>query len=529
MALSRCLHLVLLLVALSPGSIWGQKTVQPLDPFTLHEVRIRIADSNWEARLARYKKEGRKDEIPCTVWLDGVRVDSVGIRYKGNSSYNSLQGQGGRKLPFSLDADAFRKGTRFPAGITELKLANGFRDPSMMREVLAYHIARTYMPAPRSAFARLVVNDEYFGVYSLTEDIDRSFLQKWFGESNGALYKCDPDWSAPRDTNCPLSDKASLEYVGEDPACYRPFFEMKYGKDWASLTGLTRRLSVERPPLDSLLDVDRTLWMHAFNNVLVNLDSYSGRLCHNYFLYQDRTGRFVPLVWDMNLAFGGFRMARAENLTDEELIGLPPLLHAGEQTRPLISKLLADSLNRKVYIGHVRTILGDFFLNGKYKELMATWTALLQGAVAEESFGLYGLESFRKNASATVLAGKVPIIGIQELMDRRAAFLMAHPDLGGQRPVCVQYKSLRVKNKIQVDGFWSQAEKVHLYWRVKGTAGFQKLVMPKTKTKGKSSSILYRASLPWSKEGVEYYMVGENTCCATSMPKTGSHKPLKAG
>lgn len=528
MVLVRSWHLVLLLVSLLPVGIWGQKAIQPLDPFFLHEVRISITDPHWEARLARYKKEARKDEIPCTVWLDGVRLDSVGIRFKGNSSYNSLQGQGSRKLPFSLDADAFRKGARFPAGIAELKLANGFKDPSMMREVLAYYIARTYMPAPRSAFARLVINDEYFGVYSLTEDIDRSFLQKWFGESTGALFKCDPDWSAPRDTNCPLSDKASLEYVGDDPACYRPFFDMKYG-DWTALTGLTRRLSDEKPPLDSLLDVDRVLWMHAFNNVLVNLDSYSGRLCHNYFLYQSRSGQFVPLIWDMNLAFGGFRMARSENLSADELIGLPPLLHAEEESRPLISKLLADSLNRKVYIGHIRTILGDFFQNGKYKDLISTWSGLLQSAVAEETFGLYGLDSFRKNASSTVLAGKVPVIGIQELMEGRAAFLLGHPDLAGQRPACFQYKTLRLKSKVQFDCFWTHTEKVHLYWRVKGSAGFQKLIMPKTKTKGKGGSVLFRALLPWSRSGIEFYMVGENACCATAVPKTGSHKPLKAG
>lgn len=505
------------------------KQPQPLDPFFLHEIRIRIEEVNWEARLSKYKKEGKKDEIICAVWLNGVRVDSVGIRYKGNSSYNSLQGQGGRKLPFSLDAKAFRKQGRFPGGISELKLANGFRDPSLMREVLAYYIARSYMPAPRSAFARVVINDEYFGVYAVTEEVDKVFLQNSLGESQGPLFKCDPDWSAPRDSSCPLSDKSNLEYVGDDPACYKPFYELKNGKDWAPLMQLTQRLSDSSYPLDSLLDVDRALWMHAFNNVLVNLDSYSGRLCHNYFLYQDRSERFLPLVWDMNLAFGGFRMVLADNLSDEDLVALPPLLHAGESKRPLIRRLLADSLNRKVYLSHMRTILTDYFQKGQYKDLMAAWSKMLSPAVQEETMGLYGFEAFTTNRLTTVQAGKIQVIGLQELMDKRAAYLLAHPELGGSKPSCAMHKALKIKDKIQIESQWYKADKVYLIWRQKGGPAFGKLTMTRSKPVGKGGVVPFRASVPWIKGGIEFYMIGENVQCATVYPKASGRKPLKAG
>jgi spore coat protein CotH len=38
------------------------------------------------------------------------------------------------------------------------------------------------------------------------------------------------------------------------------------------------------------------LWMLAFNNVFVNLDSYTGGFSQNYYLYKDENRRFNPVV-----------------------------------------------------------------------------------------------------------------------------------------------------------------------------------------------------------------------------------------
>ena len=89
-----------------PVASWGQGLEQPsgLDPFHLYELRIQFEDKHWENRLKAYKSTDRKDKIPATIFFDNVRVDSVGIRFKGNSSFNSVKKGGSRKLPFSLDA-----------------------------------------------------------------------------------------------------------------------------------------------------------------------------------------------------------------------------------------------------------------------------------------------------------------------------------------------------------------------------------------------------------------------------------------
>ena len=46
--------------------------------------------------------------------------------------------------------------------------------------------------------------------------------------------------------------------------------------------------------------------MIAFDNVIVNLDSYIGGFKQNYYLYRDGTNRFNSTIWDLNESFGTF-------------------------------------------------------------------------------------------------------------------------------------------------------------------------------------------------------------------------------
>ena len=58
-----------------------------------------------------------------------------------------------------------------------------------MHERLAMTFFRLLgIPAPRETHARLYLNDQYAGVYSMVEDIDPVFLQRNLGESDGHLY-----------------------------------------------------------------------------------------------------------------------------------------------------------------------------------------------------------------------------------------------------------------------------------------------------------------------------------------------------
>jgi spore coat protein CotH len=77
-----------------------------------------------------------------------------------------------------------------------LTLQNNVTDGSLMNEVLAYRLYRDAgVPAPRTAYAKVFVTvpgkheRKYFGLYSMTEAIDKKFAERNFGGKRGALFK----------------------------------------------------------------------------------------------------------------------------------------------------------------------------------------------------------------------------------------------------------------------------------------------------------------------------------------------------
>ena len=58
--------------------------------------------------------------------------------------------------------------------------------------------------------------------------------------------------------------------------------------------------------LDEFIDIEAVLRYFVVHNFVDNYDSYTGNMLHNYYLYQDHTGKLSMLPWDYNVAFGAF-------------------------------------------------------------------------------------------------------------------------------------------------------------------------------------------------------------------------------
>lgn len=81
--------------------------------YILHEVRITISPEHWFDTLSVDYMNHRNDpehvpEIsrPCLFEFDGVKLDTIGIRERGNASVflNSVK----LKKPYKLEFDAFK-------------------------------------------------------------------------------------------------------------------------------------------------------------------------------------------------------------------------------------------------------------------------------------------------------------------------------------------------------------------------------------------------------------------------------------
>jgi hypothetical protein len=461
--------------------IWHLPKAQAQNFFDLQsirEVKVTFQDQNWSKKLKALKEREPNRRIFCSVSIDGLQFDSVGIRYKGNSSYNNPSKKEQRKLPINIKLDHIRSGQKLPGGIGTLKLSNAFRDPSFVREPLAYEIARKYLPASHSNFVRLYINDEYMGLYNNTESVDKQFLIKHFGNEGKALFKCDPDdWQAfTQKQGCTLSKEASLSLLGASTECYKDLYEISGdAKHYADLVKLITMLNKNPERVHEILNVDQVLWMLAFNNLFSNLDSYNGFLSHNYYLFLDSLGQFHPIVWDMNLSFGGFKFDGKKLYSAKELIEFPPLEGSENPNRPLISKLLNTEYNRKLYFHHMRIMLEDWVESKRYFTSATQMQANIDKSVLEDKHKLYTYEAFKENIKTTADASKTETIGISELMEGRAFYLKGLPELRTPPPVVKSQKKEINGDSITFTVNAKDAERLLLMYRSNERALFKSL------------------------------------------------------
>ena len=332
---------------------------------TVRDVRLYFYDYDWDNTLDSLYVLGQNDRILADLEIDGNVYDSVGVRYKGFSSASVNY----TKNPFNIKID-YTINDQNHEGFDKLKLANVIQDPSFVREVLSYDIARKYMPAPEANYVNLYVNDTLIGLYVNVEAINKDFLLKHFDHKSGPFFKCNPE---NLDIQIGGENSNLSNTHGNDSSYYYNYYDLKSNYGWSYLYDLIDTLNNYPDSIESLINLDRVLWMHAFNYSLINFDSYIG-YAQNYYLYKDQTKRFNPLVWDLNMSFGGFRLTDASQLYFNgfsilQAQNMDPLTHynyISVSPRPLMSILFDNERYRKMYIAHIRTIMHENFVNNYY-------------------------------------------------------------------------------------------------------------------------------------------------------------------
>ena len=486
-------------------------------------IKVTIKEKNWEHVLDSFKNKNIDKKIEANCTIDGKKYEKIGISYKGNSSYFNVKNTGSRKLPFHLKSTQSDKKQLFFNKYKSIKLSNVFRDPSFIREVLSYNIARSYLFAAECNFANLYINNEFFGLYNCTQSIDEQFLEESFGTSTGTFIKCDPDWQLTDPKGCPANEKASLYYNTSDSNCLKNLYELQSESGYANLLKLMNALQKGGDTLNKFLNIDETLWYLAFNNVLVNLDSYSGKLSHNYYLYQDTFGIFHPIVWDLNLSFGGFRHDGFQNsaLNLEQMQTLSPLLHYQNPLRPLISSMMKNEQYKKQYLAHIRTILKDFFETEQYMTIANDIRKNIDNFVKKDTLSLYPYESFQQNIEKSAKAGSVVMVGIRELMLARSKYLLAHPLINVDFPNIKNVTHSLVNGEVSFEIEVEKSNEMILYYRYENYAPFQQMVL---KDDGKNGDLTendgkINLKLPYSSAIFHYYLCAFNEKSAAFFPE----------
>ena len=226
----------------------------------------------------------RDEPIPAT-FVAG-RQWAVDLRYRGDTA--RVMPKKSWKVEFS-ESDSF-------SGTEELNLNADYVDQTLLRSAVGYDfLTRAGIPAPHHTYARLYLNDGYYGLFSNVEQIDERFLDRMGWDLHGNLYKGDGNLEPPK-------------WYEDNPL----WWAANYGKhtndlngydDMRALINLVNYTPDDQFPeaIAGTFDVNGWLDWYAANILLGNFEM----VAKNYYLYHDfSTDKWRILPWDVDLALG---------------------------------------------------------------------------------------------------------------------------------------------------------------------------------------------------------------------------------
>lgn len=338
-------------------------TVALFDDSIVHTVQILISEKDYQEMITTYQQTGVKEYFHADVILDGVRINDVGLRLKGNASLRTAVGggfergqldpenlpeignnpqdfdpgerpeppadgvlpqrrdggmgmlpgavqtevDGTAKIPLMLKFDEFVSGQTYQ-GYTALAIRTyGISgDAAMLQEPVTNAMAQLAgIPASQTAYAGVQLNDDPEELFVISELINETYIAEHFTNTNGVLYKAELG--------------STLSYEGEDPSAYADSFTQQTRVNDADLAPLIRFMKfldeaddeAFENQLPAYLDIDSFATYLALNTLLVNTDSIIGMNNNYYLYYDDVSGQFTLLMWDANESLGKLTMGSA--------------------------------------------------------------------------------------------------------------------------------------------------------------------------------------------------------------------------
>lgn len=503
--------LFLFFVPLSISTVLGQDFY---DSSRIQEIRLYFTQPNWRTILnANAALATEPYAVARRVVINGIAFDSVGAKFKGNSSFRAAN----KKNPFHIELDHVK--SQDYQGYKDIKLSNIFADPSFVREALSYELMQSYADLPRGNFANVWVNDTLQGLYTNTEVVTKTFGKTHFpsGETNNTFVK----GNAPQFGG----GSPSLVYSNADSTSYQRAYEMKSTYGWKELVHFIDTLNNKPAEIEKILDVDRALWMHAYNILFVNLDSYTGGFTQNYYLWRDDNRRFNPIIWDVNMSFGSFTNAGGGAGTDSmSLAKLNPFLHETNAAKPLISKLFTNNPRfRKMYIAHIRTMAKEAFKSGKYLTRALQMQQLIDASVQQDVNKFSTYQQFKTNL---YYSGGTSPMGIVSLMTNKIKYLDTLAVMTAVPPVISNIAT--TPNAKLGDSTWitakvtgNVANGVLIGFRANSTDVFKRVVMfdDGLHKDGAANDGVFGYGFKLVNPSIEYYIWAENDVAGIFSPE----------
>lgn len=454
------------------------KTVDYAQNFNKTEVMsfsIDVDEDAWQEMLDTATEE---NYIKANVTINGTTIENVGIRAKGNSSLRQVaQDDSTDRYSFKIKFDKYVKGQTWN-GLDKMVVNNMISDASYMKEYLSYDIMSYIgVDAPLFSFANINVNGKAWGLYLAVEDIDSGYLARAKNDE-GEIYKPNNDGNMgaggmgnpmgrgnppaegdaggmgdrqppegmepPSDTVTGTGDAnsqtantrgeggrgfgrgggmnggtngVSLVYTDDKVSSYSGIFDNARTKtteeDEQRVVEALKNLN-EGTDLEKYVDVDAVLKYFAAHNVVVNMDSYTSNMGHNYYLYENN-GKISMLPWDYNMAFGGFQAGSASEVVNLAID--TPLSGVTMEERPILSKLLEVPEYKAKYHEYLQEIVDGYFANGKFEQTVQTLNNLITDYVKNDATAFVTYDKYKEAVAELTKLGTLRAESIQGQLD----------------------------------------------------------------------------------------------------------------
>ncbi|MEM1121992.1 MAG: CotH kinase family protein [Bacteroidota bacterium] len=159
----------------------GDATTGFYNESKIRVIELTFTDDNFWADLTA----AGDNDIMAKVTIDGEAFDSIGVRFKGQTSDFRNNSE---KKSFNITMDAFIDGQDVK-GYETLNLNSNYEDPSSIREILYNHVGRNYTPGLKTNFAELYINGTYWGPYENVQQPNGEYLEEWFLSNDGTRWR----------------------------------------------------------------------------------------------------------------------------------------------------------------------------------------------------------------------------------------------------------------------------------------------------------------------------------------------------
>lgn len=151
--------------------------------------------------------------------------------------------------------------------------------------------------------------------------------------------------------------------------------------------------------IESVVNIEEVIRYFVVHNFVLNFDSYTGSMIHNYYLYED-DGQLSMIPWDYNLAFGGFQsQSDATGLVNYPID--TPVSSGTIDSRPMLAWIFGNEEYTALYHQYFAEFITQYFDSRYFTDMIDTVSEMISPYVEGDPTKFCTYEEF-KNGVATL-------------------------------------------------------------------------------------------------------------------------------